>query len=75
MLPGVLGGDGGGEVRGVSVVGFERGNLLFLDCAWNFDETAYHSTKFLIGLHVADIIGPQLHFGLSDWLQWCRQQG
>ena len=38
-------------------------------------ETAYRSAKFLIGLRVADIIGPQLHFGLSDWLPWCRQQG
>ena len=47
--------------------------------AWGFQggwvETAYRSAKFLIGLRVADIIGPQLHFGLSDWLPWCRQQG
>jgi hypothetical protein len=38
------------------VVGLERGNVLFLDYAWDFDETAHHSTKFLIGLQVPDII-------------------
>jgi hypothetical protein len=37
-------------MRGVSVIRFEDGDVLFFDFAWNFDETAYHSTKILARL-------------------------
>jgi len=73
-LPGFSGGDGSGEVRGVSVVGFERDNVLFFDCAWNFDGTANRSTKFLLGLQGSDIIALR-ETGWSDRLQWCGLQG
>jgi hypothetical protein len=56
------------------VLGFERGNLLFLDCAWNFDGTAYRSTKFLLSLQVADIISPRLEPRLRNRLRSCGLQ-
>jgi hypothetical protein len=44
-------------VRGVSVVGLERGNVLFLDFGDFFDETAYQPMKKSLGLYVLDMIG------------------
>jgi hypothetical protein len=38
-------------------------------------ETAYRSTKFLLGLQLPDIIGPRLEPCLSDSLHWCGLQG
>ncbi len=35
--------------RGLDVARFEQGNVLFLDLAENFDESACRSTKFLCG--------------------------
>jgi hypothetical protein len=62
-------------MRGVSVAGLERGNLLFLDCAWNFDGTAYHSTKFLLGVQMPDIIESRSETSLSDSLYRCGLHG
>jgi len=56
LLPGFQSGDGGGEMSGVSVIRFEDGDVLFFDCAWNFDGTAYHPIKKLLGLQVPVII-------------------
>jgi hypothetical protein len=75
LLPGISGGVGDGEVRGVSVAGLERGNLLFLDCAWNFDETAHHSIKRLIGSQKPDIIQLRVEASLCDRLHWCGLLG
>ena len=57
------------------MVGFERGQVLFFDCAWNFDETACRSTKFLIRSQVPDIIQLRIEASLRDRLYWCDLQG
>jgi hypothetical protein len=54
---------------------FERGRVLFLDFGRVFDETAYHSKKFLIGLQLPDIIQLRIEASLRDRLQWCGLQG
>jgi hypothetical protein len=41
----------------------------------NWAETAFHSSKFLIGAQVPDIIGLRVEAGWSDILQWCGLQG
>ena len=74
LLPGVSGGDGSGEVRGVSVLGFERGNVLSLDFGGVFDEIAYHFTKFLLGSLVPDIIQLRIEASLRDRLHWLGLQ-
>jgi hypothetical protein len=61
-------------MRGVSVVGFERGNVFLLDFTENFDETAYHPMKFLIGFEVPDIIDPRVEASLRDRLRSCGLQ-
>jgi len=38
------------------MIRFEDGDVLFFDCAWNFDGTADHPIKKLLGLQVPDII-------------------
>jgi hypothetical protein len=39
----------------------ERGNVLLLDFAWDFDETARHPMKKLIGSQTPDIFGLLVH--------------
>jgi hypothetical protein len=62
-------------MRGVSVIRFEDGDVLFFDCAWNFDGTAYHPIKKLLGSQVLDIIGVRVRTWLSDRLLSCGLQG
>ena len=74
MLPGVLGGDGNGEVRG-AVVRFERGQVGFVVFAMNFDGTDFHCIQKLIGYQVRDIIGVRVKSSSSDRQRWCSLQG
>ncbi len=57
------------------MVRFERGDVLFLDFAGNFDGTANHPMKKLIRSQVPDIIQPRVMAILSDRLHWCGLQG
>jgi hypothetical protein len=58
----------------MAVVKFERGRVLFLDFAGNFDGTAYCFTKSLIGSQVPDIIALRFESSMSDGLHWCGLQ-
>ena len=58
-------------MRGVSVIRYEKGDVLFLEIGGVFDGTAYRSTKFLHGSQVPDIIAIRVETNLSDRLHWC----
>ena len=62
-------------MSGVSVDGFERGEVLSPDFGGVFGETACHSTKKLIGSQVRDIIGVRVEANLCDRLHWCGLLG
>jgi hypothetical protein len=57
LLPGVSGGVGGGEVTGVSQVGFARGQVRFVTITKIRNGSAFHHIKKLIAHEVCDTIG------------------
>jgi hypothetical protein len=57
------------------VIRFERGRVLFLDFAGNFDGAAFCFTKSLIGSQVPDIIALRVESSMNEGLLCCGLQG
>ena len=48
----------------------ELASVPFIDFGGVFDETVHHSTKFLLGWQVHDIIQLRIEASLRDMLDW-----